>query len=75
MFLSKFKGGIEMTAYQVIRAIQEGKGIYRVERNGEIRFVWAFSLENAKSKFPKWAVSEYARLTICIRGELNGKII
>ncbi len=53
-----------MTAYQVICAIREGKIIYRAERGDEVRFIWALSLENAKSKFPGWVISEYARLTV-----------
>jgi hypothetical protein len=53
-----------MTAYQVICAVREGKRIYRAERGNNVRFVWAFSLENAKSKLPGWNVLEYARLRI-----------
>ncbi len=56
-----------MTAYQVICAIREGKRIFRVKKGDDIRFIWAFSLENAKSKFPKWDVSEYATVSFALK--------
>jgi hypothetical protein len=57
-----------MNAYQVIRAAEAGKRIFRgvKEINGEevVKYIWAFSIENAQGKLLGFTISEWANLLI-----------
>jgi hypothetical protein len=64
-----------MTPYQVVRAVQEGKRVYRVSRQNRVdgteieRYIWATSIVNAESKFPGWKATEFANFILRTGGE------
>jgi hypothetical protein len=45
-----------MTLYNIIRAIFAKKGLYRVMKGNDIRYVFASSLEQCQSKFKGYMV-------------------
>ena len=47
---------MNMTPYQILRAILDGKSVYIARKGRKLRAVWSYSAEQVQRKFPGWDI-------------------